>query len=383
MLEQVLKNIIEKDLLYQATFSNPFKKDKDVPSKIGIRPLKSKGDYLYQISEYRNQQVFHRNVTPNECLEIMSSELIANFKQGLLQTKEGDVQLLTNRKGETTILQKKASKSDVDLEHNRQKKHLLIPEQAVLFLKELGLTNENGKIYPQKMDKFRQINRFLEMVSDLMPAFEKQKKLNVIDFGCGKAYLTFALYHFLTEIKGYETHMTGIDRKEEVIDFCRDLAKTLHYNNLKFEAKDIAHYQPESPVDMVVALHACDTATDIALAKAVKWQAKTILAAPCCQHELYNQMVSEDLAAILKQGILRERMASIATDAARVQLLEMSGYSTQILEFIDSEHTPKNLLIRAVRGNSQERREKAGETYQNLKKALGISPTLEKLLVFN
>jgi SAM-dependent methyltransferase len=379
-LHILLTNIFNQNLLVQATFSSPLKKNLNFPNKVTCRPIKTKDKLLYQISTYENNQVFHRNISTSECLAAILTEWIPNFKQSLLQTTEGDCQLLTNRKGETTILKRAASKLTLNVEHNRPKKYLLSNEKPLPFLIGLGLMDKEGKVYPQKMDKFRQINRFLEMVADILPNLDRSAKLRVIDFGCGKAYLTFALYHFLKEIKGFDICMTGVDLKEKVMQDCQILAKKLNYSGLKFIKSDIASFNPEDSIDMVVALHACDTATDIALAKAIKWKAKVILAAPCCQHELYKQVKSESLQGLLNYGILKERFASLVTDASRVQLLEMHGFKTQILEFIDSEHTPKNLLIRAIWGNTEIQQNQGKTLYEKLKFFLTINPSLEKML---
>lgn len=371
-VQELIQEVLEKQILVQAVFSSPFAKG---ISKVTFRPIQGKKGRLYQISEQMGPKVIHRNVPEQESLGILSQYLL-EFKQALFQTTEGDYQLLTNRKGLTTVLAQPASKRTVQLIHNREKNYLLPPD--VPFLVELGLANNQGKILPQKMDKFRQINRFLEIVSDTLHLFKD--KLQIVDFGCGKAYLTFALYHLLREVKGFDVEMTGLDLKEDVILHCQQLAEKCGYQGLHFAVGDIAGFKPSKTIDMVVALHACDTATDAALAQAVRWKAKVILAAPCCQHELYGQLSSKPLEALLHYGILRERLAALATDAARAQLLEMQGYSTQILEFIDSEHTPKNLLIRALQGISDDKRRHAAQRFEDLKAALSIRPSLETYL---
>lgn len=375
-VKELIQEILEKEILVQAIFSSPLVKS-DI-SRVGFRPIRAKKGRLYQISEQMGPKAVHRNISEQESQGLLSQYLL-QFKQALFQTTEGDYQLLTNRKGSTTVISRPASRRTAQLIHNREKNYLLPQEAPFLF--ELGLANAQGKILPQKMDKFRQINRFLEMVSDTLHVFNPTEKLQIVDFGCGKAYLTFALYYLLREIRGFDIEMTGLDLKADVIAFCQQLADKCGYASLHFAVGDIAAYQPGQKIDMVVALHACDTATDAALAQAMRWKAKVILAAPCCQHELYGQLTSKPLEALLHYGILRERLASLVTDAARAQLLEMQGYSAQILEFIDSEHTPKNLLIRAIQGNSEEKRREASKRYEDLKKALLIHPALEKYVV--
>lgn len=233
-----------------------------------------------------------------------------------------------------------------------------------------------GKVIASKYDKFKQINRFLEFIEDILPKLPREREVTILDFGCGKSYLTFAMYHYLKELRGYDVNIIGLDLKTDVIDKCNRLAESYGYEKLRFYQGDIADYEGVNAVDMVVTLHACDTATDYALAKAVEWGAKVILSVPCCQHELNRQISNEMLAPVLKYGILRERMAALITDGIRANLLTEQGYDTQILEFIDMEHTPKNLLIRAVKNGEGQKSEILRKTIE----ALHVQPTLEKLL---
>jgi SAM-dependent methyltransferase len=302
------------------------------------------------------------------------------YKQGVIFTNENDYHLLTNRKGETKILKKAPTKKRESLSHNRQKNYLIPDDQPIPFLIKLGLMNVLGKISPQKYDKFKQINRFLEMVEDVIGALSDKKNIQIVDFGCGKAYLTFALYYYLHEVKGMDATIVGIDLKEDVIAYCQNLAAELNYDKLQFRLGSIDNYEPAKEIDMVVALHACDIATDEAIAQALRWKATLILVAPCCQHELYTQIKYSPLNSLLRHGILKERVAALATDAVRIDILEKMGYGTQILEFIDSEHTPKNLLIRAVRGLSKVKQLQAHQRYQEFKALLNIHPALEKLI---
>jgi SAM-dependent methyltransferase len=264
------------------------------------------------------------------------------------------------------------------LSHNRKKRYILEEGMKVDFLIDLGVMTKEGKIVRTKYDKFRQINRFLEFVEDILPNLPKNREVTIIDFGCGKSYLTFAMYYYLKELKGYDIRIIGLDLKEEVINHCNELRTRYGFEKLDFYVGNIENFEGVDAVDMVVTLHACDTATDFALEKAVKWNASVILSVPCCQHELNWQIHNENLGPILNYGILKERMAALATDGLRGKLLEMEGYKTQILEFIDMEHTPKNILIRAVK--SGEKAKKQPESYQACVKMLGVEPTLEKLL---
>ena len=265
-----------------------------------------------------------------------------------------------------------------DLSHNRTKRYILPEGTPVGFLIDLGVMTKEGKIVRQKYDKYRQINRFLEFVEDILPQLSKEREQTIIYFGCGKSYLTFAMYYYLKELKGYDIRIIGLDLKEDVIAHCNELKDKYGYGKLSFLVGDIASYTDVDAVDMVVTLHACDTATDYALAKAVQWGAKVILSVPCCQHEANRMMENELLQPVLQYGILKERMAAIMTDAVRANLLTAKGYDTQILEFIDMEHTPKNLLIRAVYTGKDS--ENAAEALKNMEEALHLNLTLNKLL---
>ena len=236
--------------------------------------------------------------------------------------------------------------------------------------------NKEGRIITQKYDKFRQINRFLEFIQDILPRLDQQREVTILDFGCGKSYLTFAMYYYLRELEGFDVNIIGLDLKEDVIRHCSELARSYGYDKLHFYQGDIAGYEGVSSVDMVVTLHACDTATDFALAKAVEWGAQVILSVPCCQHELNRQIRNETLQPIMRYGILKERMAALITDGLRAELLESKGYDTQLLEFIDMEHTPKNILIRAVKTGKK----KSRDSFADSMKALHVNPTLDRLL---
>lgn len=295
-----------------------------------------------------------------------------------------------------------------DLAHNRRKHYILEEGRAVPFLKDLGVMTEDGKIVRTKTDKFRQINRFLEFVEDILPGLDRGRELTILDFGCGKSYLTFAMYYYLHELKGYDIRIIGLDLKQDVISHCQQLAERYGYDKLTFLVGDIADYDGVDRVDMVVTLHACDTATDYALAKAVGWDAKVILSVPCCQHELNAQLGGErgceerrmsgektmcsespaweTLAPVLDYGLLRERFAALVTDGLRAKYLERAGYETQVLEFIDMEHTPKNILLRAVKkgkGNSDANDRKKGKAAEEINKCeqfLQADLTLGRLL---
>lgn len=349
-LIQTLGGFLDEDLL-RIIISNP--SNSQGVSKVKIRPLLLRGKLIFQAEELVGTQVFHKNFYAEECLFYAADLLDGELRQLELESKKGQVRVLAGKKGTLSIKVKKAQQkmsavSSVT-EHNRQKSYILKEGDPVPFLVDLGVMTAEGKIVKARYDKFRQINRFLEFIEDILPKLDKTRENVIIDFGCGKSYLTFAMYYYLHGMKGYSIRVIGLDLKQTVIDNCNRLSEQYEYDMLKFYHGDIASYEGVDHVDMVVTLHACDTATDYALAKAVRWGASVILSVPCCQHELNKQMENEMMASVFRYGIIKERMAALYTDALRAELLENQGYRTQILEFIDMEHTPKNLLIRAVK----------------------------------
>lgn len=379
-LEGLLLEIFSERSLLYAVLSAP--KGKATKNKISIRPIETQTGYLYQVTTIEGNQAFHKNLDSYECRVLINQGIHEHFKQALLCTPQWDYHVLVSQKNVVTILKKPPSRAKQSLEHNRTKQYLLEEGTAIPFLVELGIMDSEGKVFAKKRDKFRQLNRFVEMVDDILPQLDTSHVIHIVDFGCGKAYLTFVLYHYLVNIKGIKIKINGLDLKKDVIDLCQNLAEKLDFADLTFSLGDIIDYNPESTVDMVISLHACDTATDAAIAKAVLWKASVILCVPCCQHELFGQLHNPDLVPLLRYGILKERFAALVTDAARAQLLEMHGYATQILEFIDLEHTPKNILIRAIKRDSSPKKS-LGEEYEVFKKMLGISPSLEKFLQNN
>lgn len=378
-IEELLDKCIN-DKLIDLTISGPKIASSEMPKKVKVRPVQLNSDVSYQSSEYIGTKVFHTNYNDDE-IKIKVSEWIKNdFKQAQFMMTDADAQVLSSKKGKLTIKYRKLTeqRKQKDLSHNRSKSYILKEGECVDFLVDLGVMTKDGKVVKAKYDKYRQINRFLEFIEDIIPQLDKSSEQTIIDFGGGKSYLTFAMYYYLKVLKGYDIRIVGLDLKEDVIEKCNLLSKKYGYDKLKFLVGDIASYEDVTKVDMVVTLHACDTATDYALAKAVKWGAKVILSVPCCQHEANTMIKNELLSPVFSYGILKERMAAIFTDAVRANLLEEAGYQTQILEFIDMEHTPKNLLIRAVytgRKNLQ-----AGEKVRLMEKELNLNLTLNKLV---
>lgn len=364
--------------MIMASISQLRKKEGISYTKVQIKPVELKKVLHYQFAYYYSNKVVHKNASAVEAITLLEELFEQTFRQGIICTSEADYQILISKKFKVSILTKSPSKSEVDLSHNRKKQYVLEEGQPIPFLVELGIMNEEGKVLARKYDKFRQINRFLEMVEDVLPSLPEDSPLTIVDFGCGKSYLTFALYHYLAVQERRMLNVVGLDLKADVIEHCNLLASKLEYNNLKFLVGDIADYNELEKVDMVVTLHACDTATDAALEKAVRWDASVILSVPCCQHEVFNQVKSPLLDPLLSHGILKERFSALATDGVRAKLLDLMGYRTQLLEFIDMEHTPKNILIRAVKGDSGDRGQLWKE-YTEFRDFLHISPYLEKV----
>jgi SAM-dependent methyltransferase len=356
--------------LSRAVLSKP---RRDSPyMKVTVKPVVIDDELRYQFEYIQNGQATHANLLPVEAEPTLATLVERDFRQALLQTPVHDYQVLDGVK----VLRRPPTAKPVDLVHDRRKQHLLPEGEPVPFLVELGVMTREGRVHARAYDKFRQVNRFLELVDDVVPHLPTDRRLRVVDFGSGKSYLTFALRHLLIELRGLDVEIVGLDLKDDVIARCVALARKLGYDELRFEVGDIALYDGVESADLVVALHACDTATDAALEKAVRWGAEVILAVPCCQHELHRQIRDDSLAPLLRHGILRERFAALVTDAARAELLERAGYGAQVLEFVDLEHTAKNLLIRAVKTG----RTGNGSAYDEFKRRLGIEPYLDRAL---
>lgn len=388
---RLLQDSLNIDFI-RAVISGPRNRDGIV--KVKIRPVERKGKLEFQLESFTRTQAFHENLDgPAAALKIL--KYMEQFRQMQIETTGEESVVLVSKKGKITVKRKKrqAQVKTADRSHDRKKRHILEEGIPVPFLEDLGVMTGEGRIVPAKADKFRQINRFLEFIEDILPRLDRDRELTILDFGCGKSYLTFAMYYYLHELKGYDIRVIGLDLKKDVILHCGELAEKYGYKKLKFLVGDIAQYDGVEQVDMVVTLHACDTATDYALAKAVRWNAQVILSVPCCQHELNGQMTSggittsgdiskgaEYLAPVMDYGLLKERFAALVTDGLRAKYLESEGYETQVLEFIDMEHTPKNILIRAVK--KKKRNKKALEEIKRCEQFLQVTPTLRGLLAY-
>ena len=408
-----LKELLDKcinDRLIDLTISGQKVKDEEGVMRVKIRPVQLKDGIKYQASEFVGRKVLHTNYSEEEIKTRITEYMENTFKQAQFNMTDATATVLSSKKGACTCKYKKLTqiKSQNDMSHNRTKTYILKEGEKVDFLVDLGVMTKEGAIVRTRYDKFRQINRFLEFIEDILPQLDKDKEQTIIDFGCGKSYLTFAMYYYLHELKGYDIRIIGLDLKTDVILHCNELAKKYGYEKLTFLVGDIADYEGVDQVDMVVTLHACDTATDYALAKAVGWNAKVILSVPCCQHEVNKQLekqrnlhlgkmksktevmevsemlgdqlasMEEVLGPIMDYGLLRERFSALVTDGLRAKRLESEGYETQVLEFIDMEHTPKNILLRAVKKGSPAA--KSRKEAEDCERFLKIQPTLGMLL---
>lgn len=377
-IDSILNEVIDENLK-EIIISNPYEQEKG--SKIKIRPVLIKESLYFQETLYKGTQVFHSNCTTEEIKNRIHEYMTEQFRQAQIVTQSCQITLLTSKKGKVTIKRRNVQNGQgspiTKLQHNKVKHYILEEGKPIDFLVDLGVQTADGKIVKSKYDKFRQINRYLEFIEDIVKQLPRDRTVRIIDFGCGKSYLTFAMYYYLHVLNGYDVQVTGLDLKEEVIEHCNKVAEKYHYHHLHFEKGDISTYKGEETVDMVVTLHACDTATDYAIEKAVKWNAKVIMVVPCCQHEVNKQISCAELSQILKYGLIKERISALLTDAIRANLLDEMGYDTQILEFIDMEHTPKNILIRAVKREGMRRKK---NSIKDTTDFLNVETTLQKLL---
>lgn len=364
--------------LISMVISKPRRKSHPI-NKIAIRPVSINSKLMYQAEYHYPNKVTHLNFDIEEFTDFILSEVTTNFKQINIFTTENDIQILANKTDKAKIIKSKPTKKAINIEHKRKKQYIIADNTPCDFLIKLGVMDETGKVYQKHYSKFRQINRFLEIVSDCMPYFKKEN-IKIIDFGCGKSYLTFALYYYLKKQLNIDVEIVGLDLKENVINLCNKIAQELNYEGLKFQLCDIADYQ-DTGCDMVVTLHACDTATDYALINAVKWNTKVILSVPCCQHELFKQIDSPINNPMLKHGIIKDKFTELLTDALRGLKLESVGYDVSMIEFTSLEHTSKNIMIKGIlnKNASSDYKTKALNEYQLLKKEYNVKPTIDLL----
>lgn len=376
-LLSIFEQSLAEDTFITCIFSNPRLKSAEY-KKISCKPVLISNQMMIQFASQKDNKAFHTNVSLDTVLDYVQHHC-TGFKQVQLFTSTKDYQALVNKKGIATIKTLPASKTKpTSITHNRTKTYILDHPGSHAFLKRLGIMDTDNRIKPTKYDKYKQINKYLETIASVINELE-QTQIRIIDFGCGKSYLTFAMYHYLKERLGKDVEIVGLDLKEDVITFCNTLAQELQFENLNFQIGDIGHYTTNKKIDMVVSLHACNTATDAALAKAVNWGAKVILAVPCCQHECATQIAHPMFSPLLKHGILKEKIASLITDGLRAQMLEAEGYKVSVSEFIDMQHTPKNILIKAVL-SSKGPNEKAQTDYTTLSNYFGLDLSLPHMI---
>lgn len=367
-----IHEIIKSSLIENKFIYGVFTTSRGTPyKKTTSRSINIKGRDYIQLEKFTDTQVFHENLDYEEAVDILVNMIMNEYRNINLFTLDADYQILVSKKGNIKVLQKEPTKQLKNEEHNKQKQYIINENEPCDFLTILGVMNEDGQVYKKKYDKFKQINKFLEIVDDSLAGKNIPDDFMIIDFGCGKAYLTFALYYYFYVIKKVKVKITGLDLKEEVIEFCNETAKKLNYENLKFTYGDIRNFEYKNKVDMIVTLHACDTATDAALVKAIAWNCDIILSVPCCQHEFFNKIKNDNLNPMLKHGLIKERISSLVTDSLRSLFLETKGYKVQLMEFISMEHTPKNILIRAVKTNKNTK--SAEIEYQEFKKFWNLS----------
>ena len=384
-----LKKNIQEDKLIKIVFSDRQSGDFN---KVIIKPIILKSTKNIQIESFKDNKAFHKNIDLNNLqeLENILKEYIENFKQILLQIEGADISFI-RKKESFSRKEKESNLVKSSNEHNKKKQYILNEGDKIDFLIELGLMSVEGKILKSSYNKFKQINKYLEFIDDVIEELKAKKlitnHINVLDFGCGKSYLTFALYYYLKNYrKDFTFSIVGLDLKKDVIEFCNKLAKKLNYENLEFLNGNIKDYDKSKEVDLVFSLYACNNATDYSLEKALSLDAKAILAVPCCHHEFFekiqknkNSEFHNTLKIMADNGVVLDKFATLATDSFRSLSLELCGYKTKMIEFIDMEHTPKNILIKAIKSKSSNLKEKLVE-YNKLKEFLGINPLLEDLI---
>ena len=376
-ITQTLCYAMNGQSLVRIVFADKRKKSIEY-KKVTMRPVSIKGEYMYQAEFHYDKKVTHENIPYFEGVDFAKEIIARDFKQINILTESEDIQILASKPDNPRITARPASRGPANLSHNRQKQYLLEEGTPYDFLVQLGVMTEDGKVKKHHYDKFRQINRFLEIADNCFSDLPSDGTLKIIDFGCGKSYLTFALYYYLKLKRDRDVEIIGLDLKEDVIAFCNDTARKLGYDKLKFLVGDIADYDCEG-ADMVVTLHACDTATDYALINAVRWGSRVILSVPCCQHELFSQIHEPVNDPMLKHGIIKDKFTELLTDALRGLKLEAAGYEVNMIEFTSLEHTSKNIMIKAVSGTSEKAIKKASAQYEDLKNFYNVTPTIDAL----
>ena len=375
-LPESLQSALQEDTFLRLTLSQPLQPQAGIAPKIAVRAILLRNEVRYQWTARIGSQEHHENLSKDEFEQRVANVFGVTFGDAHLFTTLADLAFRRHRSGQIRFKRSRPTlKSEATKEHNREKNYLIPVGVPCPFLTEVGVMLPNGQVKAAMYHKFRQINRYLEFIEDIVPQLPETGTLNVVDFGCGKSYLTFALHHLLSRIHKRDVSIVGLDVKQDVIADCTRIARILDCGGLRFEVGRIESFRPQGHVHLAVSLHACDTATDDALAEAIRWKSDAILAVPCCQHELNQSLGQDVLPGITEFGIFRDRFAAMATDALRGRFLEVHGYRTQVLEFIEMEHTPKNILLRAIRRpeTTPAEAETRQRDYDRLKSELGIS----------
>jgi SAM-dependent methyltransferase len=347
-LNQFVEDVLNRKTIVSMVISNPRKKQNEC-KRLNIKPAIIKNEYVLQFEAIINNKAFHENLSMDEAACKIVENMFDSFKNMYIKTENHEYQCIVSKKGKLTFKKNNTEKTNLNLSHDRKKEYIIPDNEKCDFLIELGVMDENGKVFKKKYDKFKQINKFLEIVDSTIDYESIKESFKIIDFGCGKAYLTFGLYYYFHNILDKKVEIIGLDLKEDVIDFCNITSESLGYDKLVFIKGDIADFHYENNIDMIVTLHACNNATDAALVKAVKWNVDYILSVPCCQHELFNKIDNENLAPMLGHGLIKERLSSLVTDTLRTLYLNNEGYEVKLVEFVAMEHTPKNIMIKGIK----------------------------------
>lgn len=378
-LKKAISEIASEEII-KVVMSNKMNKDVQF-NKIAFVLKENKEKQFYQIEKFTDKQVFHENIELDKFEEKVLEYVCGNYKQLAAWTETDTYEIRISKKGKILLSKKKEDNTKlVNKSHNKEKNYILREGMLIEPLMDLGVFTKDGRIINSKYDKYKQINRFIEIIDDEVKKTDL-KEITIVDFGCGKSYLTFVLYYYFVKIKRINAKIIGLDLKKDVIEKCNAIAKRYKYDNLHFELGDINGFKYENNVDMVITLHACDTATDYALYNAIKWNSKMIFSVPCCQHEFNKQIKTKDLSILTKYGIVQERISALMTDSVRANLLEACGYRAQLLEFVDITNSPKNLLIRAAKDDiSKSEKSKSLKEVNNLMTQFNLNPTLYNLL---
>ncbi len=375
-MREQLKGYLNQDIAL-VNISQIKKGVKSEFSKVLIKPFLQKDEVMYQLEYTKGNQVVHKNIKSDVLIDEIEYLLREVFVQCIIYGANNDYHL-NCFKDKITAKTKPASKKVSISSHNRKKEYILNEYEDIDFLKYLGVMSNDGRIIKSKYNKFRQINKYLELISPIFENFEKEKELKIVDFGCGKAYLTFALYYYVVKILKRKAIITGLDLKTDVINYCNDVSKKLGYEFLEFMHGDIKDYTRTKDVDLVIMLHACDNATDEGIVQSIKFNAKAIVAVPCCQHEFFTQIKNDNINSMLQFGLIKERFSALATDSLRAQILKSLGFDVTIMEFIETEHTPKNIAIKAIKKQGFNNEEFS--SYQSFKEFINVQPYIEKRL---